>query len=400
MAARGPGSTFLGTIDARMSFVITALASVVGFMMLGLYASLAVSVYHFRRPPARPDAPLLPMTLIKPVRGADDGMRDNFEAIVDSDVGGALQIIIALESEADPAAAVAVTFAASHPDRDIRVLYTGPSHGRTGKTHNMIEAFEKAKHARVIFSDADIRTTPGLLRGTSRAFRDGYEAVFGVPYHVYVPDLGGWMFRVAFNHNFSIAAALCHHLGLFRFASGAWMAYTREVLERAGGLEPFAHHIADDFAMGDAVRRLGARSYLLHELVPVSETGTTVREAFWHLVKWCRISHSCVPGIYFGMALLNPGLIAIALWVLCETSQDRRWLGRGLLAAFLASRSLAAFLQDRLAARVRLPPWEYASLVVIDLGYLLFWAFGLPRRIDWRGVRYRLYAGGRGEVVE
>jgi ceramide glucosyltransferase len=383
-----------------MTLVITALACLVGLTILGLYASLAVSVYHFRRDHAGPGEPLLPMTLIKPVRGLDDGMRENFEAIADSDPENALQVIIALESETDPAAAVARGFAASHPDRDILVLYTGPARGRIGKVHNMIEALSKARHARVIFSDADIRTTPGLLRGTSRAFRDGYEAVFGLPYHVYVPDLGGWMFRVAFNHNFSIAAALTYYLGLFRCASGAWMAYTREVLERAGGLEPFAHHIADDYAIGDKVRRLGARQYLLHELVPVSETGTTVSEAFWHLVKWCRITHSSVPGIYFGLAVLNPGLAAVSLWLLCEVSQDRPWLGRGLLAAFLVSRSLAAFLQDRLAARVRLPLWEYASLIVIDLGYLLFWAFGLPRRIVWRGVRYRLHPGGIAEVLE
>ena len=383
-----------------MTHAITALACLVGLMILGLYATLAASVYHFRRDHAGPDQPLLPMTLIKPVRGLDDGMRENFEAIAESDPEKALQVIIALESDADPAAAVARGFAASHPDRDILVLYTGPARGRTGKAHNMIEALSKAKHARVIFSDADIRTTRGLLRGTSRAFRDGCEAVFGLPYHVYVPDLGGWMFRVAFNHNFSVAAALSHYLGLFHFASGAWMAYTREVLERAGGLEPFARHISDDFIISDKVRRMGARQYLLHELVPVSETGTTLSEAFWHLVKWCRILHSSLPGIYFSLALLNPGLVAVSLWLLCEVSHDRPWLGRGLLAAFLISRSLTAFLQDRLAARVRLPLWEYPSLIVIDLGYLLFWTFGLRRRIVWRGVRYRLHSGGIAEVLE
>jgi ceramide glucosyltransferase len=260
-----------------MTLVITALACLVGFMILGLYASLAATIYHFRRDHAGPDEPLLPMTLIKPVRGLDDGMRENFEAIAESDPEKALQVIIALESDADPAAAVARGFAASHPDRDILVLYTGPARGRTGKAHNMIEALSKAKHARVIFSDADIRTTPGLLRGTSRAFRDGCEAVFGLPYHVYVPNLGGWVFRVAFNHYFSVAAALSHYLGFFHFASGAWMAYTREVLERAGGLEPLARHISDDHAISDKVRRIGARQYLLHELVPVSETGRRCR---------------------------------------------------------------------------------------------------------------------------
>jgi hypothetical protein len=207
------------------------------------------------------------------------------------------------------------------------------------------------------------------------------------------------MFRVAFNHNFSVAAALSHYLGLFHFAAGAWMAYTKEILERAGGIEPFARNIADDFAISDKIRRIGARQYLLHELVPVSETGTTMMEAFWHLVKWCRIIHASLPGVYFGLALCNPGLVSGALWLVCELSGMHVWLGRGMLAGFLISRSVAAFLQDRFAARRALPLWEYASLVVIDLGYLLFWIFGLRRRIVWRGVTYRLHSGGIAEVV-
>ena len=388
------------TINGLMTLLVSVLASLVGFIILGFWASVAASVYHFRGVRPGLDATLLPMTLIKPVRGLDDGLRANFEAIADSDPHGALQVIVALESAADPAAAVAEAFAASHPDRDILVLYTGLARGRTGKVHNMIEALARARHPRVIFSDADIRTTPALLRGTSRAFRDGHDAVFGLPYHVYVPNLGGWMFRVAFNHNFSVAAALSHYLGFFHFAAGAWMAYTQDVLARAGGLERFGRHISDDFAISESVRRLGARQYLLHDLVPVSETGTSLSEAFWHLVKWCRITHASFPGLYFGLALLNPGLLAVVLWLACEMSGYRPWLGRGLLAAFLLTRALGGLLQDRLVARVRLPAWEYASLVVIDLGYLLFWAFGLSSRIVWRGVAYRLRGGGVAEVVK
>lgn len=382
-----------------MSALITALACLVGLMIAGLYAALVASLYHFRGAAPAPSEPLPPMTLIKPVRGLDDGMRENFEAIVESDPGGVIQVLIALESSDDEAAPVVRAFKAQHPERDIQILYTGPAKGRMGKIHNMIEALPHAKHPRVIFSDADIRTTPGLVRGTARAFQDGYEAIFGLPYHVYVPDLGGWMFRVAFNHNFSVAAALGHYAGHFHFAAGAWMAYTKDVLERAGGLEPFAHVIADDFAISDKVRRVGARQYLLHELVPVSETGTGAVEAFVHLAKWCSIIRWSLPGIYFALPLLNPGVQALALVLCCELTGDRVWLGRGLMLGFLASRSLAAFLQDRVAARLKLPLWEYLTLFVIDLGYIPFWLCGLRKKIKWRGVVYRLHTGGIAEVL-
>ncbi|MBI3552111.1 MAG: glycosyltransferase [Elusimicrobia bacterium] len=382
-----------------MSLAVSVLSLAVAAMIAVLWASLAASLLHFRRRPSAGAGPLLPMTLIKPVRGLDDGMRENFESIAASDPGRSLQIIIAIESPDDPAAAVARGFCASHPDRDIVVLYTGPAGERMGKVHNMIEAEKKAKHPRLIFSDADTTTTEALLRETSQAFAEGFEAVFGLPYHVPASGSGGWMFRVAFNHTFCVGAALSYYAGQFRFCAGAWMAYTKDALDRAGGLEPLAHAIADDFAISSRVRALGARQLLLRELVPVSETGTGLFEAFWHLCKWCSIIRWSLPALYAVIPLFNMGVIAALLLVLCERSGDGVRLGRGLFAAAAGSRILVGFLQDRLVARVRPPWWDYPSLAFVDIGGLLFWPFGLRRRILWRGVRYRLSEGGIAEVV-
>lgn len=372
-------------------------------MLAGLYLCLAASLYYFRLESSRlhlklkPDAVM--MTLIKPLRGLDDGLRENFEAIAASDPRKRLQVIIAMESEQDPAYAVARDFVSAHADRDIEVFITGPNRGRMGKIHNMIEALPRAKHPYVIFSDADIATTPGLVRETGLAFAQGYDAVFGLPYHLPTPGIGGLFLQIALNHSVSISAALSQYLGGLKFCAGAWMAYTQEILKRVGGLEPFAHAIADDLAISSEVARAGARKYLLREIVPVRETGRGIPEVLEHLAKWAAIIRWSLPPLYFALPLLNLGLMSALLWWLCERSGERLWLGRGGLAAALVSRPLVGAVQDIFVGRRRMPWLHYTVMAFVDLGSFVFWLSGFRARISWRGIRYRLYTGGRAEVI-
>lgn len=367
-------------------------------MTIALWACLWATARHFgARVPEM--EPLLPMTLIKPVRGLDDGMRENFETIVSADPAKALQVVIAIETREDPAYSVARDFAQAHPDRDISVVLTGPAGPRMGKIHNMIEALPKAKRRFLIFSDADTRTTRGLLEETSRAFRDGCGAAYALPYHAPAHGLGGLCFLIAFNHFFSVPAALAYRLGVFHFYAGAWMAYTKEALEKIGGLEPFARIIADDASIGLKVSASGARKAFLRVPVWVSETGTSPKEAFEHLAKWCTMGRWVMPQGYLLIPALIPGVMAVLCWALGEVGGQAA-LGRGLLAAYVLSRVIVGFIQDRLMTGRPMALPGYLALAVADLGVLVFWAAGFRSRLLWRGRLYRLRRGGMAEVLD
>ncbi len=372
-----------------MSVLADDLAALSLTASAGFWACLAASARHFRD--AAPGPADLPMTLIKPVRGLDDAMEASFRSIIAADAGKVLQIVVALEDAGDPAYPVARAFAAAHPDRDITVLLTGPAGGRMGKAHNMLAAYATAKHPRVIFSDADTCITPALLADTARAFRDGADAAFGLPYHVDAPGLGGWWFMIAFNHAYCIPAALAYETGQFRSFAGAWMAYTKDAVERAGGLERFTHAIADDYALGMAVRKSGARLELLREPVFVSETGTAPLEAFRHIAKWASIICWSFPPAWALAPLVNPVLLALAALA--------AGAGPLPLAVALATRVLVGLFQDRLVGRIRRPAWTYLVLLGADVGAMVFWPLGLRRVIEWRGRRYRLSLGGACEVL-
>jgi ceramide glucosyltransferase len=339
------------------------------------------------------------MTLIKPVKGLDDAMEESFRSIIAADPLKTLQVIVALESEADPAFPVARAFAAAHPDRDIVVAITGPSGPRMGKIHNMIEALPRAKHRDVLFSDADTCITRPLLADTARAFEEGADAVYAMPYHSAAPGLGGLWFMIAFNHAFCVPVALSAELGQFRAFAGAWMGYTKGALARVGGLEPFENVIADDYSIGAAARSAGLRQVLLRVPVKVSETGTAPGEAFTHIAKWSSIIFWSFPAGYVCVVLMNPVLQAFAALALASARSAPLALPLAAVAAALVSRALVGLLQDRLIGGLRLPVLLYLSLLIADLGALAFVPLALRRTVRWRGKTYRLSAGGRAEVV-
>ncbi len=362
----------------------------------GLWVCLWATRRHFRGAPAGPCA--LPMTLIRPVRGRDDAMPAAFESLAQSDPGKTLQVLIALESDADPAWPAAVAFRDAHPDRDIEVVLTGPPRGRMGKIHNMIEALPLAKRDFVLFSDADVRVTRALLADAERAFRGGADAVYGMPVHDAAPGLGGWWLVVAFNHAYALPAALTARLGFLRSYAGAFWGIRRDALSRLGGLEPFSHAIAEDLSLGLAGAAAGLRQELLRAPCRLSETGTEAPRVFAHLAKWGAVIFWTWPALWLLAPLASPVLQALAAAAWAAARGDSLALPLSALAAAGASRVLVGFLQDRFFG-VRAAAWKYPSLAVADLGALVLVPLGLRPTALWRGTRYRLRLGGRAEVV-
>ncbi len=244
------------------------------------------------------------MTLIKPVKGLDDAMEESFRSIVAADPLKTLQVIVALESEEDPACPVARAFAAAHPDRDILVAITGPSGPRMGKIHNMIEAC-RARSTTWSSSPTPTPASRGLCSRIPRPRSKGRRTRrTAMPYHVFSPGLGGLWFQIAFNHSFCVPVALSYEHGQLHAFAGAWMGYTKKALARIGGLERFENVIADDYSLGAAARAAGLRQVLLREPVLVSETGTAPGQAFTHIAKW-RLDHLLV--VSFGLCPRRAG---------------------------------------------------------------------------------------------
>ncbi|MHB2026594.1 MAG: glycosyltransferase [Elusimicrobiota bacterium] len=384
-----------------MDFLIAGLTVWISVLIAGLYASVLATWIYFRLAP-RPslDGGLLPITVIKPVRGLDAAMIPGLEALLRSDPKKRTQILIAMEDDRDPAWGPAKSFAAVHSDRDIEIVITGPAKDRMGKIHNMTQALPRAKHPYLVFSDADTVASPNLLAWTSAAFREGYDAIYALPYHLETRGLNGCLMQIAFSHGFSLPAALGYYLNRFHFYAGAWMGYTKKRIEAIGGLDPFSNLIADDYAIGAAASKSGSRKYLLPARIGVQEGDQTLAEALTHLAKWSAIIHSCLPWAYSILPLLDGVFLSLVAALLGAFSRASPEPGLLLLSLAAGSRAGAGLLQDLAFGEGLMPWYAYAGIPAMDLLNVGLWFFGFRSIIDWRGTRYRLSRGGRAEVLK
>ena len=133
-----------------------------------IYYSLAIYcawVYfrgaHKAAPPNRSFTP--PVSILKPVRGVDDGAYANFASFCDLDYPE-YEIVFAAGSEDDPIVPVIRQLQQDFPHRDIRLLTTVPWAGTNRKVNKLCALAKEAKYSTVAISDSDVRVERDYLR--------------------------------------------------------------------------------------------------------------------------------------------------------------------------------------------------------------------------------------------
>src|SRR4051812_46703216 len=150
------------------SFVIILL--VMGLASLSLTLVTHVAVLAVKRS-KRPDGPIVPISVLKPLKGADPGLYDNLVSLAEQDYPD-FEIVLGCEDAADPAIAVARRLAATYPDMAIRAVAGGRSIGLNPKINNLRHIAEAARHDVLLISDADVRVGPGYLRALAAELVD------------------------------------------------------------------------------------------------------------------------------------------------------------------------------------------------------------------------------------
>lgn len=367
------------------------------FVLIALPTYL-VNLHFYLSARSRPLSPApADVTLIKPLRGADRHLRANLETYAAHPPAGRFQILLAMESADDPAFAAAEAFRLAHPGMDIETVVTGPSGPRMGKIHNMIEAYKRAKHGLVMFSDGDVsvdtRTFPAALDVLVRA-----DAGFFPCYYQAPVDAGSAAVTLYTNHSFFLLLAPLELAGKVDFMWGGFMMVRREALEAIGGLEPLERKISDDASLGRALAAAGKRIAVAPFPVRMPTEPESPRAACHHLRRWGVMVRAFMGPRYWAMpaALLGQNAVLAAL---LGALAGHAALGTGLLGAVLGFRLASSLLQDALLAGRVMPAWCYAMLFVCDLMSLPVWALPLfGDRIEWRGKEYRVLPGGEAVV--
>jgi cellulose synthase/poly-beta-1,6-N-acetylglucosamine synthase-like glycosyltransferase len=187
--------------------------------------------------------------------------------------------------------------------------------------------------------------------------------------------------------------------GRVKTLSGGFMLFRREALEQAGGMLHLLDDAADDAALSRAIRETGYRLAVIPAPAYCIPDPETFNAATLHLLRILTVSRAYAPLDFFAWPFTNPLTVGFALgWI---TEREGRWWGRRTWWAFAAARLGLAYELDRIRFGRGFTWIAYAQLFMLDTFISpALWVRALIRQtIRWRGRAYRVYQGGKVDVL-
>jgi len=330
-----------------------------------------------------------PITILKPLRGADAQLYENLRSFCLQEYAQ-FQIVFGVADADDPAASVVRRLIADFPALDLALVAGGAARAPNRKVANLMNMLSAARHRQLVISDSDMRVMPDYLATIAPLLAASDAGLVTCLYRGVPAGTDFWsrMACLHINHGFFPEAAVGELVHAGDGAFGATLALSRTNLDAIGGLAAIADRLADDHALGAAVRRLGRPVTLAPVIVDNVVFEPSLGALFNHELRWARTVRMVAPAGYAGSVITHP----VALAVLAVLFHPTAWSFYGLIAAFLA-RIGTVWLNDRALRLDRTP--VYLVPLRDGLSFAVFVASFFAQSVAWRDRRYRIAKGGR-----
>jgi len=336
------------------------------------------------------NVPAIPVTVLKPLCGAEPELYENLRSYC-LQSHTALQLVFGVQNPRDPAIAVVERLRTEFPDVDISlVVQQGWAAGnrKVANLHNMLPG---AKHDILIMADADIRVGPHSIGDLVAELSKPGVGLVTCLYRAR-PVAGFWSRLAAshIDHGFLPMALVGGALGAGSGCFGATVAMRKSTLAAIGGFITIAHRLADDHALGKAVRAKGLRVALASDLVDTIVAEPSLRALFRHELRWARTIRALAPAGFVGTSITHPLLLASLGCLLSGCSVA----STALVGWVLLCRCAMARTTDIALHLPRAPLWQ---VPIRDLlSFAVFLTSFFARTVAWRDQRVQI---GRGDEL-
>jgi ceramide glucosyltransferase len=327
------------------------------------------------------------VTILKPLHGAEPGLQARLAAFCQQDYGGSVQILCGAGDAASAAVPAVRGMQRELPDQRIELLVDSRRYGSNRKVSNLINMLPRVRHDVIMISDSDIVVQPGYLRAIAALLVRPRVGAVTCLYHGIGGD-GLWsrLSALAINTHFLPQAITGLAVKVTKPCFGATIAMRRSMLERIGGFVPFADELADDYAIGVAVRAAGRDVITAPFLVGHRCFEGSLRQLMRHQIRVARTIKSIDPIGYAGTIITHPWPLALLGMLSGSTAAAL------VAVAALASRiALCRCVERRFGLRREniwlIPLQDIFAFAVYVTSY-----FGAT--VHWRGADYRVAADG------
>ncbi|WP_282420995.1 glycosyltransferase [Polyangium sp. 15x6] len=363
--------------------------SSIGMTVASQWAALRI----LGRAPSR-ERPTPPITILKPLKGVDDGLRENLLSFA-SQKYPTYEVLLGAEDAEDPALAVAREVMARVPHAPFRIIHCPRRTGMNPKVSILEALAARARHEHVLISDSNVRVGPGYLGAMAAELADPRVGlVTSVIVGTGEGSLGAALENLHLN-SFIVRSTLSANVFLgHACVIGKSMLLRLGDLAAVGGFASVRDVLAEDYLLGKAFQEAGFRVALSTEPVrTVNERWRLDRFVSRH-IRWTQMRRRVHLGSYLIEPLFNPVPLLLVLSLVA---------GGALAWAALLGLALKMALDVALWSRMRGEgmSWRCAFLVPFK-DVLATWTWvvgGLRRTVDWRGNRMRIGEGTRLEPI-
>jgi ceramide glucosyltransferase len=387
------------TIRTAIEFVaaIGTAGSLVFYFLSAL--GLASFLRYRRRQIERPTLPissLLPISILKPLKGIDPEIWESFCSHCEQDYPE-FQLIFGVSDPADPAIEVVCKLQAKYPNLAIELIVCDRILGTNIKVSNLAQMLRAARYEILLVNDSDIRVPPDYLRKVIAPLADSSIGLVTCLYRgIACQTVGSRLEALGIATDFvpSVLSARFLEQGL-HFGLGSTLAFRRRDLDVVGGFEALVDYLADDYELGKRIAATGKRVELSAAAVATLLPPYTIRQFLAHQLRWSRTIRDARRWGYAGL-IFTFGLPWALLLVL--VARGALW-AYALFALTFAARFVVAFIvADRVLGDRQIFGDELITnifLVILrDLIAPVVWAASfMGNRIYWRGDVFNLKDG-------
>lgn len=335
------------------------------------------------------------VSVLKPLSALDDGLEENLASFA-AIRGVSFEVVLSAASEDDPAVPAARRVLARFPDAPFQLVVGEPRRSRLAnpKVLRLLAAEREARGDILFISDSNVRVAPDDVAETVALLED---PAVGCVSNLFVGDgarsLGAVVESLHLLTFVLPGAALGEASGV-PCVVGKSMAISRRALEAVGGFSAFLDVLAEDQALGVAVRDAGFRVAVSPVVVRNVVVSRTLRAALERQARWNKIRWSFSKSLYAGELLLNPFPVALLACGVAALLSPAHLSAAAAFAGFVASVRIA---QADVLARLAGAPLRASHLVLAPIKDLLQIAAQaaplLTREVMWNGHRARLGPG-------
>ncbi|MGO9557208.1 MAG: bacteriohopanetetrol glucosamine biosynthesis glycosyltransferase HpnI [Syntrophobacteraceae bacterium] len=331
-----------------------------------------------------------PVSIMIPLCGADFRAYQNYASLCRQDYPE-FEIVFGVGDSQDSSLPVIARLQADFPQVPIQLVIGADEIGPNPKVCTLSSMLPKAGHEILVMLDSDIRVGPDFIKTICSEFPP--DGLLTCLYRAgEAPGTPSKLEASGISSEFAPGVLVAQMAGGISFAFGAAIAVSKKTLETIGGFAAIAPYLADDYMMGNLVRKAGLPVKLSRYVVETVLSNMSLTDFVRHQLRWARGIRACAPWGHAGSLITNGTALSFFYFVFSGFSR----FGLCIFASVSALRLFMAWMVGVRRLGDKILRHNLLLVPLRDFFSLFIWSAALfGRRVEWRGRVFRLEENGK-----